>query len=176
MRPLGRLRIRADPAFLDLAHPGPFAAHGGARALSGVGLCGLRRIHAWCNPRRLRRHDPARELVRFFSDAFFFTRTGDQLSLENALVVLSRNRSGWFRRTKPNRLPLPGRGLAQGCDQFVVGPAPAPAGRPILQGAATKITVLPATENCPLAALAPQLEIASPASPISSVGIRFDPG
>jgi len=43
-------------------------------------------------------------------------------------------------------------------------------------GAATKITVLPATENWPLPALHHRSSVASPLSPISSVGSRFDPG
>src|SRR6201984_297481 len=39
----------------------------------------------------------------------------------------------------------------------------------------TKITVLPATENCPLPLLHHKSSAASPLSPISRVGLRFDP-
>src|SRR5260370_24561280 len=44
------------------------------------------------------------------------------------------------------------------------------------KGPATKITVLPATENWPLPALHQSSRMVSPASPISIFGIRFDPG
>src|ERR1700719_2965586 len=43
-------------------------------------------------------------------------------------------------------------------------------------GPGTKITVLPATENWPLPPLHHSSSLASPLSPISSVGSRFDPG
>src|SRR5260370_41045674 len=64
------LWICADGASLDLAHPGPFAAHGGAGPLSGISLCRIRRLFRRCAiRRRLRRHDLARELERFRAKA-----------------------------------------------------------------------------------------------------------
>ncbi len=59
-----RLWLCADPATLDLAHPGAFAAHIDTGPLSGLGLCRFRRLYRrGAIGRRLRRHDPARDLT-----------------------------------------------------------------------------------------------------------------
>src|ERR1700730_10551391 len=59
-----------DAAALDLAPPGPLAAHRGTGALSGVRLCGVWRLHRRGAIRqRLRRHDLAREPAPRFDES-----------------------------------------------------------------------------------------------------------
>jgi hypothetical protein len=134
------LWVRPDPAALTLAHACPFAAHSGARPLSGVGLCGVRRLYRRrAIRRRVRRHDSTRAIK------------------ESVGVDTEPERPGSDERNQI-ALPLPGGGLAQRRDQFIVGLRPRRRTSTVLQRAGDKDHRVARHRELAPAALAPQFQ------------------